>query len=68
MTKDIVLRNIKTEPPIFKVMNYRMELMKRLFKKLGKELNEVDDSKAKSIRLTTNISLHDMENKKQRSI
>ena len=34
--KDIVLRNAKTDPPICKIMNYKMELMKRLFKKLGR--------------------------------
>ena len=37
--KDVVLRNDKTDPPVVKIMNYRLELLKRLFKKLGKEIN-----------------------------
>ncbi len=37
--KDIVQRNAKTDPPVVKIMNYRLELLKRLFKKLGKEIN-----------------------------
>ena len=36
LKKDIVLRNAKTEPPICKIMNYKLELLKKLFKKLGK--------------------------------
>ena len=39
LEKDIVLRNAKTSPPVMKIMNYRLELLKRLFKKLGKEIN-----------------------------
>lgn len=35
--KDVVLRNTKVSPPIVKIMNYKKELLKRLFKKLGKE-------------------------------
>jgi hypothetical protein len=45
-------------------MNYKKELLKRLFKKLGKETEE-KDLKSKTIRLSTNISFHDMENKKR---
>jgi len=41
--------------------------LKRLFKKLGKDTEE-KDGKAKSIRLTTSISVHDLENKKRKSI
>ena len=37
--KDVVLRNVRTEPPVVKIMNYKLELLKRLMKKLGKELN-----------------------------
>ena len=37
--KDVVLRNDKTDTPVVKIMNYRLELLKRLFKKLGKEIN-----------------------------
>ena len=65
--KDIVLRNDKTSPPVMKIMNYRLELLKRLFKKLGKEINQ-KDKKAKSITLNTAISMHDLENKKRRII
>ena len=35
--KDLVMRNAKTTPPVVKIMNYKKELLKRLFKKLGKE-------------------------------
>lgn len=42
LKKDIVLRNTKTDPPICKIMNYKLELLKRLFKKLGKDVNEKD--------------------------
>jgi translation initiation factor IF-3 len=47
-------------------MNYKLELLKRLFKKLGKE--DKVDNKSKSIRLTTTISVHDLENKRRKSI
>ena len=67
LEKDVVLRNAKTEPPVVKIMNYRLELLKRLFKKLGREINQ-KDKKSKSVTLTTTISMHDLENKKRRSI
>jgi translation initiation factor IF-3 len=66
LKKDIVLRNAKTDPPICKIMNYKLELLKKLFKKLGKDLSQKDE-KSKSIRLTTTISVHDLENKKRKS-
>lgn len=62
--KDIVLRNKKTNVPVVKIMNYKKELLKRLFKKLGKEMEE-KDLKSKSIRIATTISFHDLENKKK---
>jgi len=65
--KDIVLRNHKTDPPVLKIMNYKLELLKRLFKKLGKDVSKKDE-KSKSIRLTTTISVHDLENKKRKSV
>ena len=34
--KDLVLRQAKEDPPVVKIMNYKMELLKKLFKKLGK--------------------------------
>jgi len=40
--KDIVLRNAKLDPPICKIMNYKKELLKRLFKKLGKDVAQKD--------------------------
>lgn len=36
--KDIVLRNKGTDPPVMKIMDYKVELVKRVFKKLGKEV------------------------------
>lgn len=47
-------------------MNYKKELLKRLFKKLGKE-TESKDLKTKSIRLATTISFHDLETKKRQA-
>jgi hypothetical protein len=41
-----------------------MELLKKLFKKLGKQVAD-KEVKAKSIRLTTGITMHDLENKKR---
>lgn len=40
--KDVVLRNAKVTPPVAKIMNYKKELLKRLFKKLGKQAEEKD--------------------------
>ena len=65
LKKDIVLRNVKTDPPITKIMNYKLELLKRLFKKLGKDVNKKEE-KAKNIRLTTTITVHDLENKRRK--
>jgi len=45
-------------------MNYKRELLKRLFKKLGKQMEE-KDLKQKTIRMATTISYHDLENKKR---
>jgi hypothetical protein len=45
-------------------MNYKRELLKRLFKKLGKE-SEEKDLKTKTLRLSTTISFHDLETKKR---
>jgi translation initiation factor IF-3 len=68
LKKDLVLRNDKTDPPIVKIMNYKLQLIKRLFKKLGREQGVEDSGKASTLRLTTNISIHDLENKKQKAI
>ena len=63
--KDLVLRNSKIVPPVVKIMNYKKELLKRLFKKLGKDNLDQQEIKSKSIRLTTNISFHDLETRKK---
>jgi translation initiation factor IF-3 len=62
-----VLRNPRSDPPVCKIMLYKMELLKRLFKKLGKQ-DEEKDIKYKTIRLTTTISIHDLENKKKKAV
>lgn len=69
LKKDIVLRNGNKDPPILKIMNYKLELLKRLFMKLGSnEVNTKDKNlKTKSIRLATSISVHDLENKKRQA-
>ena len=52
-----------------KIMNYRKELVKRLFQKLGKKATDREDvGSQKTIRLTTMISVHDLENKKRQAI
>ncbi len=61
-----MLRNANVTPPIVKIMNYKKELLKRLFKKLGKEIEE-KDLKSKTIKLATNVSFHDLETKKKQA-
>jgi len=39
LKKDLVLRQVKATPPVCKIMNYKMQLLKRLFKKLGKDMS-----------------------------
>lgn len=55
--KDVVLRNDKTNPPIVKIMRYKIELIKRLLRKLSKnkefKLNEVKAEKLITIPLET---------------
>lgn len=48
-------------------MNYKLELLKRLFKKLGKSQGEKEE-KVKSMKLSTTIFMHDLENKKRKTI
>ena len=64
--KDIVLRNGKVTPPVLKIMNYKKDLLKKLFQKLGTDIVEGKTDKSKSIVIATNISLNDLENKKKR--
>ena len=66
--KDLVLRNDKSDPPVCKIMLYKMELLKKLFKKLGKQHTEEKEQKSKTIRLTTTIAMHDLENKKRKAV
>lgn len=66
--KDLVLRNDKSEPPVCKIMLYKMELLKKLFKKLGKQQAEEKEQKSKTIHLSTNIAMNDLENKKRKAI
>jgi translation initiation factor IF-3 len=63
-----VLRNDKSEPPVCKIMLYKMELLKKLFKKLGKQQAEEKEQKSKTIHLSTNIAMNDLENKKRKAI
>lgn len=44
-----------------------MELLKRLFKKLGRQ-SEEKETKSKTIRLSTTIAVHDLEFKKRKAI
>jgi translation initiation factor IF-3 len=63
----LVLRNDKSEPPVVKIMLYKMEMLKKLFKKLGKQTEE-NEERFKTIRLTTNIAINDLENKKRKAV
>jgi methyl coenzyme M reductase subunit C-like uncharacterized protein (methanogenesis marker protein 7) len=47
-------------------MNYKLELLKKLFRKLGKDIASKDKGN-KSVRLTTTITVHDLENKKRKA-
>ncbi len=66
--KDLVLRNDKSDPPVCKIMLYKMELLKKLFKKLGKQHTEEKEAKSKTMRLTTTIAMHDLENKRRKAV
>jgi translation initiation factor IF-3 len=75
MKKDIVVRNDKAEPVIVKITNYRKDLLSKLFTRLGKDRipetkakKSAKDGGVKAVHLTTTITVHDMENKKRKSI
>lgn len=65
INKDVVLRNDKVIPPIVKVMKYKVELMKRLIKKVSRnkeyKLGETKSEKVISISYT--IEENDLGNK-----
>ena len=65
--KDIVLRNKAADPPVMKIMDYKVALVKRVFKKLGKEFKGID-KKPKTIQMSSDISMHDLEFRKRRAI
>lgn len=65
--KDLVLRQEKASPPVVKILNYRMELLKRLFQKLGKQVSEKEE-KSKNFMLATQISVNDLQSKKRKAI
>ena len=83
LDRDLVLRNDKLVPPVVKIMRYRNEILQKLFEKLGKDLEQTQakttkikkataktvekDSKPKQMRLTTAVSVHDLEYKKQKA-
>lgn len=69
MKKDVVLRNARTEPPVVKITNYRKDLMRKLFTKLGenKAKPQQKEQKVKAVHLTTTITVHDLENKKRKA-
>ena len=48
-------------------MDYKVELIKRVFKKLGKEVKG-SDKKPKTIQMSSDISMHDLEFRKRRAI
>ena len=48
-------------------MNYKVELVKRVFKKLGREIKGTE-RKPKTIQLSSDISMHDFEVRKRRAI
>ena len=65
--KDLVLRNKATDPPVVKIMDYKLELIKRVFKKLGREIKG-SDKKPKTIQMSSDISMHDLEFRKRRAV
>ena len=62
--KDIILRNDKVSPPIVKIMKYKVELVKRLMKKLGKTVESEKKENLKYMTLSLNISENDYNTKR----
>lgn len=66
--QDIVLRNANTDPPVVKITNYRKDLMRKLFTKLGESKpTERKEQRAKAVHLTTTITAHDLQTKKRKA-
>ena len=43
--KDLVVRNMKRDPPICRITDYRKELMKKWFKSLSKDFKQMQTKK-----------------------
>lgn len=69
MKKDVVLRNNNVQPPVVKVMKYKIQLLKRLIKKLSKNsrpnksIAEEKERSTKFVLLSLNINNNDLQHK-----
>jgi len=61
--KDVILRNDKVVPPVVKIMKYKVELVKRLMKKLGKTVESEKKENIKYMTLSQKISENDFYSK-----
>lgn len=63
LKKDVILRNEKSNPPVVKVMRYKIELAKRLLKKLSKDkkLNITEAKQNKIVYVGLNTDLNDIQ-------
>lgn len=66
ISKDIILRNDKVTPPIVKIMKYKVELVKRLMKKLGKTVEAEKKENLKYLTLSNNIAEADFLSKESK--
>ena len=64
--KDIILRNEKVTPPVVKIMKYKVELVKRLMKKLGKTVEAEKKENLKYMTLSLNIAENDFFSKENK--
>ena len=64
--KDIILRNDKVSPQVVKIMKYKVELVKRLMKKLGKTVESEKKENVKYMTLSNNISENDFHSKENK--
>jgi len=64
--KDVILRNEKVVPPVIKIMKYKVELVKRLLKKLGKTVESEKKENLKYMTLSLNINENDFNNKESK--